>query len=354
MTIAADTRTFTGSASLLLPYLLLLAESHPTEQFIFFSVKQPTDIVPYPENVRQITVDAHPTNPVRFRFWYNYQLPSLLKKYNADLFIGDGYLSLRSRITQFIFFQNHQHLHSKKKLQSFFEKATAIFVNTAISKNELQEKYSVSSHKIDIILPFYDSTSGKADWKIKQATKAKYTEEKEYFFFSGNTGEHAVLINLLKAFSYFKKWQQSNMMLIIAPSNEAADGEFLKALETYKYRNEVKLVVTNDPEEKMTIIASAYAVVDTSVQPNYTSILNAMQCEVPVIIAKTAATQELFADSVLYATDQFEDIGRQLIMAFKDETRTAQLTTMAKKDLQRFEPLQTVQKLWQRIVRTTG
>jgi glycosyltransferase involved in cell wall biosynthesis len=57
----------------------------------------------------------------------------------------------------------------------------------------------------------------------------------EYFIYSGEIGTHKNLLNLLKAFSAFKKRQKSNMQLLIA--GKCLDGNtkiFLKALRLFK------------------------------------------------------------------------------------------------------------------------
>ena len=66
------------------------------------------------------------------------------------------------------------------------------------------------------------------DWEEKELIKEKYADGKAYFLFSGDINQRSNLINLLKAFSFFKKRQKSNMLLLIAGN---ADEAFKKELK---------------------------------------------------------------------------------------------------------------------------
>ena len=53
-------------------------------------------------------------------------------------------------------------------------------------------------------------------WTEKESWKDSFTEGREYFLYVGSVHPRKNLINLLKAFSGFKKRQKTNMQLVIA------------------------------------------------------------------------------------------------------------------------------------------
>ena len=68
--------------------------------------------------------------------------------------------------------------------------------------------------KLHVINPGIDEIFKPLDWEEKEIIREKYAEGKAYFLFSGDINRRSNLINLLKAFSFFKKRQKSNMMLL--------------------------------------------------------------------------------------------------------------------------------------------
>ena len=72
--------------------------------------------------------------------------------------------------------------------------------------------------------------------------KGKYADGNEYFIYTGEIGSNKNLLNLLKAFSAFKKRQKSNMQLLIAGKPGWKYEEFLENLRLFRFKEEVKLL----------------------------------------------------------------------------------------------------------------
>jgi glycosyltransferase involved in cell wall biosynthesis len=108
-------------------------------------------------------------------------------------------------------------------------------------------------------------------------------------------------MNVLKAFSFFKTRQKSNMQLIITADNTSSNDSLIENLKTYKYRKEVHLFLRLQEKELAKITAGAYALLYPALYEGMPLIpLQAMQCDVPVIASKTGALIELYPGSVLY------------------------------------------------------
>jgi glycosyltransferase involved in cell wall biosynthesis len=97
------------------------------------------------------------------------------------------------------------------------------------------------------------------EWEEKEKIKEEYAGGTEYFLFTGDIYPPDHLITLLKAFSYFKKWQQSNMKLIMAgPANRKTE-KLKEKLATYKYREDVIIIENPDPQTIQELTGAAYA-----------------------------------------------------------------------------------------------
>ncbi|MBC8033100.1 MAG: glycosyltransferase [Chitinophagaceae bacterium] len=172
------------------------------------------------------------------------------------------------------------------------------------------------------------------DWNQKEAAKETYTSGREYFIFAGTIHSRHRLLVLLKAFSEFKKWQQSEMMLIIAGSTSKWTAELKDKLLTYKYRQDVQLLENPSPEVLLRLIACAYALVYLDEQDAFpVDILNALQSRIPVIADHTPSIEKAMAGrGILTAPGNHQELAAHLVRLYKDESfRTALIEKSSKR-----------------------
>ncbi len=122
------------------------------------------------------------------------------------------------------------------------------------------------------------------DTEEREHMKAKYADGNEYFIYTGEIGSDKNLLNLLKAFSAFKKRQKSNMQLLIAGKPGWKHEEFLENLRLFRFKEEVKLLDRLPLQELVQVTASAYAMVYPALSDKFgMQYLQAMKSGVPVI-----------------------------------------------------------------------
>lgn len=152
--------------------------------------------------------------------------------------------------------------------------------------------------------------------------KQQHTGDAAYFLLDGRGREEPTIIEYLKAFSHFKKWQRSSMqlaLLISASLNQSAD--FQEKIDTYFYKQDVHLLTDLDTKNLYGWIRSAYAVVTPDFQDRCLDIQLAAACLETLIVAPdTPASRELLpgARFDLAATDK-ESLGQVLISCYKSE-----------------------------------
>ncbi len=165
------------------------------------------------------------------------------------------------------------------------------------------------------------------DWDKRDHIKAEYTAGREYFMLPIQSTPHQHIINVLKAFSKFKKWQQSNMQLVVI-GKLLADKKIKELLQTYKYRSEVKVIeaILTD-SDNAAITASAMTMIYLPASEGPVMILKeALQSGTPVITVASPAFTEVCADAVLYSDPlNIEDLAASMIKLYKDEKLRDQL-----------------------------
>jgi glycosyltransferase involved in cell wall biosynthesis len=97
----------------------------------------------------------------------------------------------------------------------FVKKATSIVTFSNYLLTSLIEKYPLAANKAKAIYIAIPDLFIPVDREQKQNIKDSFADGREYFLFMG--GNHPIknLVGLLKAFSLFKRWQKSNMKLIV-------------------------------------------------------------------------------------------------------------------------------------------
>lgn len=338
-----------------------LAEKYPQHQFICISDKAFPENLVFKKNMQPVITGPKTTNNLRLQYWFNFRIPAVLRKYKADVFLSlDGICSLRTKKPQCLLITDLGFLNAQPKnaVDKFYKKNMPAFINRAksiaavseYSKSQVVEHYKINADQVDVIEPGIDEIFAPAKWEEREIIKEKYTGGKEYFLFSGDVNKQSNLINLLKAFSFFKKRQKSNMMLLIAGTT---DEQFKKELKTYRLRAEVMVLENLTKAELAKITASAYALVYPVLYAGFAiPVLSALQCEVPVITANTGALPSIFGKAALYVNPgDFKDIAENMMLVFKDEDKAKELVKAGKELALQYQWNKTAGLLMQTILK---
>ncbi|MET0392811.1 MAG: glycosyltransferase family 1 protein, partial [Chitinophagaceae bacterium] len=303
-------------------------------------------------------------HPLQWKWWYDVKLPSLLKKYRADVFLAcNGIGSLRSRVPQCLLVTDLSFLHGPSftgRLQRFFyrryrtrslQRAAAIAVVSAFLEKEIKAAYDVGPGKITVIHSAAAEEARPLDEEEKETIRQQYTGGLNYFLYTGILHPHKNLLNLLRAFSAFKKRQQSNWKLVIAGMEYWPGNGLTRSLRTYKYRDDVVLTGSVSEPELARLTGAAYAWVYPSPQEGLAMpVLDAMQAAIPAIISAGSALEEAAGDAALYADpSNHQDIAEQMMRLYKDESLRRTLIAKGLQHAALYSPGRTTALLWQAL-----
>lgn len=370
MNIAINTRALsanTASSIFLNECFVKLAALYPEHRFIFISANELKDENTTLKNVQNIAIPQSSKNSLLWKYWYNYQLTTLLKKIQADVILHmDIACSLRAKLPQLIWVNNVEFTSSSdlypknygRFMQSnagiFFNKASRIFTGSVVMQQQIMNRYLIEGKKITVLYPGINKKFQPLNWEQRELVKEKYTGGKEYFFFNGTIHSQTNLINLLKAFSLFKKWQKSNMQLILAMDEILDSHSFFKSLETYKHKADVIIKRNMDADELCIVLSAAYAYVAPAlIHSNITPLLNVLQCAVPLIINDTAINKEILGDAAIYAaTENVKELADKMMLLFKDEDRRHDIINKGLQHSLQFNEDFTATLVWDNILAT--
>lgn len=344
----------------------LITKDHPEHEFIFIFDRPADKRFLFEKNVQHVIAGPPARHPLLWKFWYDVKIPSVLRKYKADVFVScDGFCSLTTKVPQCMVIHDLSFLHfpsfNKKSQILFYKKYTAKFLNKArsiatvseFSKHDILSQYKTEASKIDVVYSAAKKIFHPLSEEEKRETKNKYTEGTEYFVYAGAIHPRKNLVNLLKAFSVFKKKQQSNLKLVLAGRLAWQYESFLENINTYKYRNDIIMTGYIEEKELANVMGSAYALVYPSLLEGFgVPVLEAIQCEVPVITSSNSSMQEIASDSALYANPKdYHEIAGKMILLYKDENIRKELIQKGKEIVLQYSWDKTATLLWQTILK---
>ncbi len=346
-----------------------ITRNYPEHEFIFIFDRPFDKRFIFSSNVKPVVTGPPARHPLLWKLWYDLKVPSVLRKYNADVFVScDGFCSLSTKVPQCLAVHDLSFLHYpsfiKRSHLLFYKRYTAKFLNKAksiatvseFSKQDIIFHYKIPGDKIDVVPNAAKEIFQPSNKEEKQITKERYTKGKEYFVYAGAIHPRKNLITLLKAFSVFKRRQQTNMKLVLAGRLAWKYESFTESLKTYKYRNDVVMTGYLGEEELAKIIGSAYALVYPSLFEGFgVPLLEAMRCEIPVITSAGSSMQEIAEDAALFTdANNYNDIADKMMQIYKDENLRNGLIQKGKYIVQQYSWDKTAELFWQTILKAVS
>jgi glycosyltransferase involved in cell wall biosynthesis len=341
-----------------------ITAAQPEHEFIFIFDRPFDRRFVFGPNVKAVVTGPPARHPLLWKFWYDVKVPALLRKYKVDVFVScDGFCSLGTKVPQCLvvhdlaflhypsFIPKSQLLYYKRYTPKMLAKAKVIATVSAFSKRDIIEQYGTAADKIDIVYSAAKDIFRPLTDEEKLAAKASYTGGKEYFIYTGAIHPRKNLVKLLKAFSLFKKRQQSSMKLVLTGRLAWKYESFVQNLKTYKYRNDVVMTGYVEENELSRLVGAAYAMVYPSLFEGFgVPVLEAMQSAVPVITTTYSSMQEIAKEAALYADPEDPAaIAEKMMLLYKDEKLRNQLIENGREATKQYNWHFTAERLWQSI-----
>jgi glycosyltransferase involved in cell wall biosynthesis len=341
-----------------------LVKQHAEHEFVFVFDRPYDQKCIYAPNVTAIIVSPAARHPLLFKYWYDIKAPLALRSRSIDVWVQPyAFCSLTAKVPQVLIVHDLAFLHFPKFIgwhhrkyyqlftKKFLRKAKQIVAVSEFTKSDIKKYHPASGEKISVVNGAARERFQPLPWSDREQVKQSFADGREYFLFTGGIHPRKNLMNLLKAFSLFKKWQQSNMKLLVAGRLAWQYTDVLEKLKTYRYRDDVVLLNYLPDEQLAKITAAAYALVYPSFFEGFgLPIVEAMQCEVPVIAGDTGSMPEIGGDAALYADPSNPDaIAKHMLHLYKDESLRSSLIEAGKKQAARFSWDRAAEELWQVI-----
>lgn len=369
MNIAVNTRLLLpgkleGLGRFTFETLKRITQEHKEHRFIFIFDRKYSDEFIFSDNIIPVIANPQARHPVLWYLFFDWGIPPVMKKHKADLFFSpDGWLSLRTSVPSLPVIHDLNFFHNPQWIEwapmryynyffpRFIRKASGIATVSEFSKKDICEKFSIEPEKIDVV--YNGSSEGFAplDAETRQNVRNKYTTGKEFFLFVGLVHPRKNLTRIIEAYTLFKKSTESDVKLLIAGATKYMTKDVKQAFDKSKYNHDILFAGRLPDSELKKVTASALAQVYTSLFEGFgIPILEAMNCDTPVITSNVTSMPEVGGDAVLYADPlSVESISEAMIKLFSDDKLRMKLIENSRKQRELFSWDKTANKVWNSI-----
>lgn len=369
MKIAVNTRfllqnKIEGLGRVTLEVLKRMVVQHPEDEFLFLFDRPFHDDFVFAKNVKPLVVNPPARHPFLWYLWFELGVPAVLKKYKADVFLSpDSYLSLRTSVPTLMIlhdiaykaYPNQIPFLVRKYYQyftpKFLKKADHIVTVSHFVKQDILHQFpSLDPTKISVAHNACTPGFEPVDAKTQQSIKEKYAEGKDFFFYIGSMHPRKNIARLITAFDIFKKKTNASIKLLLGGRLAWQTGEIKAALENAAHKADIHLIGFVKTEELPKIVGSAKALTYVSLFEGFgLPILEAMQCDVPVLTSNTSSMPEVAGDAAILVDPTSEASIAQGLQDILDPTIQKKLIEKGKVQRTKFNWDQTAEHVYQKL-----
>jgi glycosyltransferase involved in cell wall biosynthesis len=311
-----------------------MVQNHPEDEFIFFFDRAYDEEFIYGKNVTPVVLFPPTRHPILIVSWFEFSVKRALEKYQPDVFFStDGFCSLRSEVKTVVlvhdiaykhfpdqvsffirkFYQNFQH--------RYLQKADQVLTVSHFVKNDLVDKIGIPARKIQVAHNGCSSNFSPSDDLTKKKIREKYTNGQPYFFYVGAVHPRKNVHGLISAFDIFKEKTNAPHQLLIGGRFAWQTGEVKTAYDNAKHQKDIQFLGFVEEEELPKLIGSAFAFVYVSFFEGFgLPLLEAMECEVPLITSNISSMPEVAEDAaILVNPHDVNEIVNAMLQYFENE-----------------------------------
>lgn len=361
MRIAVNTRfllkdKMTGLGHFTYELLKKMVIQHPDDEFIFlFDRPYDQDFI-FAPNITPVVINPPARAPLLFYLWFEWSLPSAIKKSKADVFLSpDNFMSLSLKIPTVLIIHDLAFEHYPKDL-SFFNrwyyrhfmplfaaKADKIATVSEATKQDIIHQYGIEPSKIDVVeLGLNEGFELNRQPPIRE----------DYFVHVGTIQPRKNILRLLRAFEDYKIETGSETKLVFIGGKGWRDNEIYTYLAGMKYKKDVIFEGYLSNERISEKLNRAIALLCVSYFEGFgMPVIEAQASGCPVICSNVSSLPEAAGDGALFI-DPFDtaSITDAMIRINNDKEFRDDLIRQGLLNAKKFTWTSTANKVWQCIL----
>ena len=290
-----------------------ITTAHPEHEFYFIFDRKWDERFIFSDNITPIVAWPQARHPFLYYIWFEYSIPRILKKINADLFLSpDAYLSLRTSVPSIPVFHDLNFEHypedlpvlDRKYYRYFFpryaRKAKQVVTVSEFSKKDIVNLYNIPAGKVSVVYNGVNEDFKPVGLEVRKATMDRLSGGCPYVIFVGALHPRKNLARLFHAFDYFKEHHKTDIKLLIVGNKKFWTREIQKAYEGMRYGHEVIFTGRIPADELQKAVASALAMAYVSYFEGFgLPIVEAFRCDTPVLTSNVTSMPEVAGNAAM-------------------------------------------------------
>lgn len=286
---------------------------HPEHEFIFIFDRQYSSDYIFAHNVTGIQIGPPTRHPILWYYWFEVQIPKVLKKIQADVFLSlDGFISLSSKVPSISVIHDLNFEHNPERLdwshslfyRTFFKRyalhSKRIVTVSNYSKQDISSTYQVDVDKIDVSHNGVNNYFKPIEDNEKLEVRKKYTENNPYLLILGAINPRKNISNQIIAFNNYKIKSKSTHKLLIVGKKMKWDITSQNILDGLECKNDVIFTGHLNKEEIRKVYGAASCLLFASHFEGFgIPIIEAQKCGCPVITSNCTSMPEVSGDAAI-------------------------------------------------------
>jgi glycosyltransferase involved in cell wall biosynthesis len=346
--------------------LRLMVQQHPEHEFLFLFDRKPHPEFIFGPNVTPITVHPQARHPWLWHIWFEWMVPSVLRKHKADLFLSpDGYLSLSTDVPSLPVIHDLNFLHNPGDLRvihsnylnrnfpRFAQKATRIATVSEFSKKDISKSYGIEEALIDVVFNGVSERFRPSTEVERQAARERWSDGCPYLIYVGAMHPRKNIARMLMAYDSFRASNETDMKLLMVGNRQWWTEEMESSLQSMRFREDVIFTGRVSEDDLQLLLGGAFASLYVSTFEGFgIPIVEAFQADVPVITSSITAMPEVAGDAALLI-DPFsvDSIADAMCTLLHDDLQRGQMMEKGRLQARGFTWQRTSELLWQSLMK---
>jgi glycosyltransferase involved in cell wall biosynthesis len=338
--------------------------NHPEHQFLFMFDRHYDEKFIFSSNVTPVVLSPQARHPLLYYWWFEHSIARTLNQVRPDIFYSpDGFLSLNTEVRSIpvIHDLNYEHYpkdlprwaswHYRHFFPKFAVKARRIITVSEFSKQDIVQTYDIHADKIDVVYNAAHAHYKKMDELAKKEIRNKYSNGEEYFLYVSALHPRKNVKRLLEAFDKVKESSGSPIKLVLVGPHYFKNNEMEKTYQKMKFKNDVVFTGRLNVEELSKVTGAAFCLVYVSYFEGFgIPLVEAMQCEVPVIASDVTSIPEVTSDAArMVEPFSVDSIAEGMLEILKNSGLRQELVNKGKERCKFFSWDKTAELTWQSI-----
>ncbi len=290
-----------------------MVAQHPDDTFLLLFDRPFDPRFVYGPNVQPIVVPPPTRHPLLWHAWFEWALPMVFRRHRPDVFFSpDAYLSMRATVPTVMTVHDLIPLHDPmsirpshrgyylRNMPRFMRRADHLMTISEYTKRGIVEAGLADADRITVAYNGCRDGFRPFSEVEKTGVRARHTEGRPYFFYTGAIHPRKNIPRLIRAFDRFKAETGAPALLLLAGRFAWQTDDVTAAHEQARHRADIRLLGYVPETELTALMAAAEALTYVSLNEGFgLPVLEAMHCDTPVITANVSALPEVAGDAAL-------------------------------------------------------